>query len=445
MAGLDLSMTGSRNESLLSPGGGGDRSDMDTSPYKSSDSTCSTPRKNKRKSSEPKRRSDFSIKRFCPDTPHALGPELDSEEGGGRPGYGEHPPSTPETSASSSTPSPPDVTQLRIPNVVTSRHRNSARPASPTSHRVTSTSPEMTSSTHAPPPHLAAQPAFMAAAAPYGLNMAYMPVNPVLLQHMMALQQQQLAGVPVAIPPPPQHLATAAATATTPLPVPSSSQLPAAPKRKAPSSQTPAAVDQNNTHLSSSSRTGSSHHQAPAISATSGGSSKTPSRSSHNSRSSRESRESRTQSVNTSRDLSHHSRTSVSANESLNVSTTSQFSDSLCPSDNEGDLDGSRRSRKNYKNMTRERRIEANARERSRVHTISAAFETLRRTVPSFSHTQRLSKLAILRIACSYISALATMAGHDLSPPGHSQDSFEESVDQCTKTIQNEGRAKRRH
>ena len=32
---------------------------------------------------------------------------------------------------------------------------------------------------------------------------------------------------------------------------------------------------------------------------------------------------------------------------------------------------------RNYKNMTRERRVEANARERQRVHTITAAFDTL--------------------------------------------------------------------
>lgn len=101
----------------------------------------------------------------------------------------------------------------------------------------------------------------------------------------------------------------------------------------------------------------------------------------------------------------------------------------------------SKRSRKNYKNMTRERRVEANARERSRVHTISAAFETLRRAVPSYSYNQKLSKLAILRIASSYILALARLAGdeHDEKPD------FAECVDMCTRTIQAEGRAKRRH
>lgn len=110
--------------------------------------------------------------------------------------------------------------------------------------------------------------------------------------------------------------------------------------------------------------------------------------------------------------------------------------------DNDG-LSG-RRNRKNYKSMTRERRIEANARERTRVHTISAAFDALRKAVPSYSYNQKLSKLAILRIACSYIMALGKLAGDDLN--GKVEDvSFADCVDLCTQTIQTEGRARRRH
>ena len=67
--------------------------------------------------------------------------------------------------------------------------------------------------------------------------------------------------------------------------------------------------------------------------------------------------------------------------------------------------------------MTRERRQQANARERTRVHTISAAFESLRRAVPSFSHGQRLSKLSILRVAGAYIAALSRLS--DASDAGH--------------------------
>lgn len=103
-----------------------------------------------------------------------------------------------------------------------------------------------------------------------------------------------------------------------------------------------------------------------------------------------------------------------------------------------------KRSRKNYKNMTRERRVEANARERSRVHTISAAFESLRRAVPSYSYNQKLSKLAILRIACSYIMALSKLANVDICEKANNF-SFIDCVDLCTQTIQTEGRARRRH
>ena len=103
-----------------------------------------------------------------------------------------------------------------------------------------------------------------------------------------------------------------------------------------------------------------------------------------------------------------------------------------------------KKGRKNYKNMTRERRVEANARERSRVHTISAAFDSLRRAVPSYSYNQKLSKLAILRIASSYIMALARLADLDYSK-GEDNLSFGDCVDMCTKTIQTEGRARRRH
>ncbi|KAL4239968.1 myoblast proliferation [Mactra antiquata] len=104
-----------------------------------------------------------------------------------------------------------------------------------------------------------------------------------------------------------------------------------------------------------------------------------------------------------------------------------------------------KRNRKNYKNMTRERRVEANARERSRVHTISAAFEGLRRAVPSYSYNQKLSKLAILRIACSYINALSKLADGDEDSSSINNTSFAECVDNCTRTIQTEGKARRRH
>uniref|UniRef100_A0A1Q3FJW5 Putative transcription factor neurod n=1 Tax=Culex tarsalis TaxID=7177 RepID=A0A1Q3FJW5_CULTA len=108
-----------------------------------------------------------------------------------------------------------------------------------------------------------------------------------------------------------------------------------------------------------------------------------------------------------------------------------------------GDPSRSQSQPRNYKNMTRERRIEANARERTRVHTISAAYEKLRSAVPAYSDSQKLSKLSILRIACSYILTLSRMAGED-----YSEDASAPSVGDCvelvTKTIQTEGKIKKK-
>lgn len=98
---------------------------------------------------------------------------------------------------------------------------------------------------------------------------------------------------------------------------------------------------------------------------------------------------------------------------------------------------------RNYKSMSRQRRIEANARERSRVHTISAAFESLRRAVPAYAHNQKLSKLAILRIASAYIVALGCLNEQGCDKQ-HSGPSLADCVDQCTRTIQAEGRTRRR-
>ncbi|XP_042228748.1 vegetative cell wall protein gp1-like [Homarus americanus] len=106
-------------------------------------------------------------------------------------------------------------------------------------------------------------------------------------------------------------------------------------------------------------------------------------------------------------------------------------------------LQPNKHKQRNYKNMTRERRIEANARERNRVHTISAAFEKLRTSVPAYSHNQKLSKLSVLRIACSYILSLSRLAGHDYSEGG-TEPSFSECVDLTTRTIQVEGKAKKK-
>lgn len=53
------------------------------------------------------------------------------------------------------------------------------------------------------------------------------------------------------------------------------------------------------------------------------------------------------------------------------------------------------------------RRNEANARERSRMHGLNAALESLRKVVPCYSKTQKLSKIETLRLAKNYIWALS--------------------------------------
>ncbi|XP_017887243.1 uncharacterized protein DDB_G0271670-like isoform X2 [Ceratina calcarata] len=98
---------------------------------------------------------------------------------------------------------------------------------------------------------------------------------------------------------------------------------------------------------------------------------------------------------------------------------------------------------RNYKNMTRERRIEANARERTRVHTISAAFDTLRRAIPAYSHNQKLSKLSVLRIACSYIMTLGNIVNTPEGEPANG-DSLGACVDLVSRTIQTEGKLRKR-
>jgi atonal protein 8 len=86
--------------------------------------------------------------------------------------------------------------------------------------------------------------------------------------------------------------------------------------------------------------------------------------------------------------------------------------------------------------MTRERRIEANARERTRVHTISAAFDTLRRSVPAYSHNQKLSKLSVLRIACAYIAALSAAIDPEAD--------LSTAVESVTQTIHTEGKLRKK-
>ncbi|XP_020896566.2 protein atonal homolog 8 [Exaiptasia diaphana] len=97
-----------------------------------------------------------------------------------------------------------------------------------------------------------------------------------------------------------------------------------------------------------------------------------------------------------------------------------------------------------WRHSSRSRRLIANARERSRIHIMSEAFDCLRRAVPCYSHDQKLSKLAILRLATSYISALAHLNHLYESESDSSLKLFADCVDECTRALQTEGRTKRK-
>lgn len=88
-----------------------------------------------------------------------------------------------------------------------------------------------------------------------------------------------------------------------------------------------------------------------------------------------------------------------------------------------------------------QRRLIANARERSRVHALSNAFDALRCTIPSYSTEQKLSKLTILRVAINYINALVQVLNP--APSFEDQRDFKRYVDECTDVLQTEyGRSK---
>ncbi|XP_030625517.1 neurogenic differentiation factor 4 [Chanos chanos] len=67
----------------------------------------------------------------------------------------------------------------------------------------------------------------------------------------------------------------------------------------------------------------------------------------------------------------------------------------------------------------RARRIKANARERSRMHGLNDALDNLRRVMPCYSKTQKLSKIETLRLARNYIWALSEVLESGQSPESH--------------------------
>ncbi|XP_060914000.1 neurogenic differentiation factor 4 [Labrus mixtus] len=67
----------------------------------------------------------------------------------------------------------------------------------------------------------------------------------------------------------------------------------------------------------------------------------------------------------------------------------------------------------------RARRVKANARERSRMHGLNDALESLRRVMPCHTKTQKLSKIETLRLARNYIWALSEVLESGQSTESH--------------------------
>ncbi|OCT92933.1 neurogenic differentiation factor 4-like [Xenopus laevis] len=64
------------------------------------------------------------------------------------------------------------------------------------------------------------------------------------------------------------------------------------------------------------------------------------------------------------------------------------------------------------------RRVKANSRERTRMHGLNDALENLRRVMPCYSKTQKLSKIETLRLARNYIWALSEILEQDQNAEG---------------------------
>uniref|UniRef100_UPI00358F51D1 neurogenic differentiation factor 1-like n=1 Tax=Myxine glutinosa TaxID=7769 RepID=UPI00358F51D1 len=94
--------------------------------------------------------------------------------------------------------------------------------------------------------------------------------------------------------------------------------------------------------------------------------------------------------------------------------------------DEDGDIDSQEKPKRRgpkKKKMTkarkerfRMRRMKANTRERNRMHGLNAALDQLRKIVPCYSKTQKLSKIETLRLAKNYIWALSEILRSGTSP-----------------------------
>ncbi|KAG7507573.1 neurogenic differentiation factor 2-like [Solea senegalensis] len=92
-----------------------------------------------------------------------------------------------------------------------------------------------------------------------------------------------------------------------------------------------------------------------------------------------------------------------------------------CGDQNDGDKPKKRGPKKRKMTPARAerskvRRMKANARERTRMHDLNSALDNLRKVVPCYSKTQKLSKIETLRLAKNYILALGEILRNGKRP-----------------------------
>ncbi|UJR26193.1 hypothetical protein I4U23_007536 [Adineta vaga] len=92
--------------------------------------------------------------------------------------------------------------------------------------------------------------------------------------------------------------------------------------------------------------------------------------------------------------------------------------------------------------LTHNKRLVANARERERVHNLTAAFEALRKVLPMYGDQEKLSRLSILRIACSYVLVLGALNQIDFSQEQNAY-TLNETFHMLSYTILNELKRKK--
>ena len=79
----------------------------------------------------------------------------------------------------------------------------------------------------------------------------------------------------------------------------------------------------------------------------------------------------------------------------------------------------------------RQKRVAANRRERTRMHTVNSAFDSLREMVPTYPSNRKLSKIETLRLACAYISDLSQLLRNPANVHGEDVNLYHEAFMNC--------------